>query len=125
MTAAGLNIKVRIWKIEYSPDDVVGGAVVTGTVVGDYPARFRENKENQLLLQQGLEVEKTYSAILVPGTVDVHERDELEIIQPTDHPYYGQRFRVRGVDYGMLNPRDPRNYVHLTLSRSRISHAQQ
>ncbi len=123
--AAGLNIKVRIWNMQNSPDDAVGGAVLTGTIVGDYQSRFRENRENQLLLQQGLEVEKTYSAIIVPGTVDVHERDELEIIQPTDHPYYGQRFRVRGVDYSMFNPRDPRNYVHLTLSRSRISHAQQ
>jgi hypothetical protein len=123
--AAGLNIKVRIWKIQYSPDDAVGGSVITGTVVGDYQSRFRENRESQLLLQQGLEVDKTYSAIIVPGTVDVHERDELEIIQPTDHPYYGQRFRVRGVSFGMLNPRDPRNYVQLTLSRSRIAHAQQ
>lgn len=125
MMVAGLNLQIRIWKIEYAPDDLVGGAVITGSVVGSYPARLKENAENQLLLQQGLEVEKTYSAIVVPGTVDVHERDELEIIQPTDHPYYQQRFRVISVSYGMLNPRDPRNYVLLTLSRSRIAHGTQ
>lgn len=122
---AGLNIKIRIFSIDYNPDDSVGGAVITGTAIGDYPARFRENMPSQLLLQQGLETEPTYTVNAVPGTIDVHERDEVEIIQPTDHPYYGQRFRVRGVSYGMLNPRDPRNYVSLTLSRSRIAHAQQ
>jgi len=125
MTAAGQNVKLRFWRIDYSPDDVVGGAVITGSVTGEYPARLREMPPSQLLLQQGLEVETVWSATIVPGTIDVRERDEVDIVQPTDHPYYHQRLRVRGVAYGMLNPRDPRNCVFLTLSRSRIAHAQQ
>ncbi len=123
--AAGQNVKLRFWRMSNDPDDVVGGAVITGSVTGIYPARLRENKPSQLLLQQGLETETTLSATVVPGTIDVMERDEVDIVEPTDHPYYHLRFRVRGVAYGMLNPRDPRNHVFLTLSRSRIAHAQQ
>ncbi len=50
MAIAGNNIKVRIWRINYMNDDPVGGAVVTGTIVGSYPARLQANPEEQLLL---------------------------------------------------------------------------
>lgn len=125
MTAAGMNVKLRFWRMSNNPDDVVGGAIITGSVTGIYPARLRENKPSQLLLQQGLEVETIWSATVVPGTIDVRERDEVDIVEPADHPYYHMRLRVRGVAYGMLNPRDPRNHIFLTLSRSRIAHASQ
>ena len=123
--AAGQNVKLRFWRIAYNPDDSVGGAVITGSITGIYPARLRENMPSQLLLQQALETVPTYTATVVPGTIDVKERDEADIVEPSDHPYYQQRMRVIGVSYGMLNPRDPRNYVMVTLSRSRIGHAQQ
>ena len=123
---AGQNVKLRFWRIAYDPDDVVGGAVITGSVTGEYPARLRENPPSQLLLQQGLETVSTYTAIVVPGTIDVRDRDEADIVEPADHPYYHQRMRVMGQPvYGMLNPRDPRNYIMITLSRSRQAHAQQ
>jgi len=125
MTLAGNNIKVRIFRINYSDDNTVGGAVVTGTAIGDYPARLQANPEEQLLLQQGLETERTFKLNLVPGYLDIRERDELEIIQPTDHVYYGQRFRVRGVTYSSMNKRDPRNYMSLTLTRDVRAHDRQ
>jgi len=119
---AGNNIKVRIFRINYVNDDIVGGAVVTGTVIGDYPARLQANPEEQLLLQQGLETERTFKINIVPGYLDIRERDELMVIAPTDHVYYGKWFRVRGVSYSSLNKRDPRNYMMLTVSRSVRSH---
>ena len=125
MTLAGNNIRVRIWRTNYSSDDTVGGAVVTGTVVGDYPARLQANPQEQLLLQQGLETERTFKVNIVPGYLDIRERDELEVIQPTDHVYYGQRFRIRGVSYSSLNKRDPRNYLMLTLTRDVRAHDRQ
>ena len=125
MTLAGNNIKVRIFRIDYSDDDIVGGAVVTGTSIGDYPARLQANPEEQLILQQGLETERTFKINIVPGYLDIRERDELEVIAPTDHVYYGKRFRIRGVSYSTMNKRDPRNYLMLTLTRDVRSHARQ
>jgi len=125
MAIAGNNIKIRIWRTNYSPDDIVGGAIVTGTVLGDYPARLQANPEEQLLLQQGLETERTFKINLVPGYLDVRERDEVEVLAPTDHVYYGQRFRVRGVSYSSLNKRDPRNYLMITLTRDVRAHDRQ
>lgn len=124
--AAGLNVKVRIWAINYAvPDNIVGGAVTTGTAYGDYLARLEAIPEQQLLLQQGLETERMFRLILQPGNLPIKERWELEVIEPTDHVYYGDRFRVRGVTYSSLNVRDPRQYMMLTLSRSVQSHARQ
>ena len=123
---AGMNIRFRIHRITTPTDDHVGGAVVTGTVSYDQiQGRFQAQPESQLLLQQGLETERTYTAIVIPGTLDIQERDEVEVIQPTDHHYYGKRFRVVGARYSDLNPRDPRNYILLSLMRSVVAHGQQ
>ena len=125
MTLAGNNVKVRIFRISYSADNSVGGAVVTGTCIGTYPARLQAVPEEQLLLQQGLETERTFKLNLVPGYLDIRERDELEIYEPEDHVYYGERFRIRGVTYSSFNRRDPRNYMQLTLTRDVRAHDRQ
>ena len=124
--SAGLNVQVRIWTINYAAvDNIVGGAITTGTVLGTYPARLQQNPEQQLLLQQGLETERTFNLLLNPGTLAVHERDEIEVIAPIDHVYYGCRFRVRGVTYSSLDTRDPRNYMMISLTRDVSAHARQ
>lgn len=125
MTLAGNNIQIQIFRINYSDDDVVGGANITGTFIGKYPARLQATPQEQLLLQQGLETERTFKVNLVPGYLDIRERDELEICAPTDHVYYGQRFRIRGVSYSSMNKRDPRNYMQLTLTRDVRAHDRQ
>lgn len=123
---AGLNVRFRIWRYTAQNDDAVGGAILSGTVSYDQvQARFQSNPLSQLLLQQGLEANRTYSAVIVPGTLDVRERDEVEVIQPLDHVYYGQRFRIVGMQYSDHNRRDPRNYIMLTMSRSDEAHAHQ
>lgn len=123
--AAGLNIKIAVWRITNEADDVVGGSVVTGTVSGYYNARMQANPDQQLLLQQGLETDRTFSMVVQPGTADIRERDEIQVVEPYDHPYHDKRFRIRSMRYSDLNPRDPRNYIMLTLSRSVRAHERQ
>ena len=119
---AGSNIKIRHWRISYQDDNEVGGAVITGSVIGIYDARKQSSPPSQLLLQQGLETEEI-STVTIPGIKDIRERDELEVYRPTDHPDYSKMFRVRGTRFSDFNPRDPRAYTMVTVSRSRRSHA--
>jgi hypothetical protein len=123
---AGDNVRFRIWAYSFPSDDSVGGAQPSGTVLYDQvQGRFQANRESQLLLQQGLETVRTFSARLIPGTLVIHERDELEVVEPFDHPYHGQMFRVVSMRYSDFNPRDPRNYILLSLVRSVEAHASQ
>lgn len=123
---AGQNTLCKIWRINTDPDDIVGGAVTTGTVVYDYiPIRFQAEPEQQLLLQQGLQTMRTFTVMVVPGYLDIRERDELEITDPKDHIYYGKRFRITSVSYSSHNRRDPRNYIRLGLIRSVVAHGKQ
>jgi len=123
---AGLNSECRIWRIEVDADDAVGGALITGTVVYDYlPIRLQAVPEEQLLMQQGLQTIRTFTAILQPGTLDIRERDELEIIDPYDDIYYGVRFRITSVTYSSHNQRDPRNFIRLGMIRNIRAHSLQ
>jgi len=126
MTAAGRNCLLSVWRWKFLVDDSVGGAVPTGTYVyRDLPALLMENEEEQLLLQQGLETQKTFSANIVPHWLIINERDEIEVVAPTDHPYYGKRFRITNIRFSTHNRRDPRGYILLSLSRSVRAHGQQ
>lgn len=123
---AGLNTRVRIWRYGYSDDDEVGGAMPTGTVAHPHVmARIEANPEDQLLLQQGLETVRTFNALIVPGSLDVREKDELEIVAPDHHPYYNVRFRIVGVQYSSIDKYNPNNYMRLSMIRSVRSHASQ
>lgn len=122
---AGANIKLRIWKIENTPDNSVGGSVITGSVFGIYDARLQENPESQLLLQQGLEIVKTFTAIITPMAIGVQERYEAEVYAPYDHQHFGERMRIRNIRHSDMNPRDPRSYTMLSMSRSDYAHSQQ
>lgn len=125
---AGLNIHFRVWRIDYGTDDAVGGAMVTGSISYEHLiGRLQANPPSQLLLQQGLETVRTFNLMVRPGTLDIDERDEVEVVYPTpdDHPYYHKRFRVRGVQDTNFHPRDERGYLLLSLTRSEEAHAQQ
>jgi hypothetical protein len=123
---AGFNIRVNVWHVKFAKDDSVGGAVPTGTVVyHDIMAKIQQEPVEMLLMQQGLETEHVYKMNIIPGTLAIYERDEIEISKPLDHPYYGQKFRVKNVQYSSHNPRDSRNYIMLTLTRSDRMHEQQ
>ena len=123
---AGLNMRVKVWRINYGADDIVGGAVTTGSIVySDLDGRLQANMPSQLLLQQGLETIRTFLLLLRPGTLIINERDEVENTYPTNHRYYGQRFRVRGVLDTNFHPSDSRSYVLLNVTRSEEAHSVQ
>lgn len=123
---AGSNCRVDIYSIENDEDDLVGGAVVTGTMMyQNVLARFQSDREDQLILQQGLETVRTFTFTVFPASMHIEERDEIEVIKPLDHTYYGDRFRIVSVRYADFNQRDPRNYVILHTTRNVKAHARQ
>jgi len=126
MTAAGERQRSTIWRMVNQPDDAVGGAIISGTsVYTGVMTRLDSQPIEQLLLQQGYETERTFTAIIVPGWLDIRERDELEITHPIDDVYYGSRFRIVGVQHSSHNRRDRRNYIMLDLRRSVRAHTKQ
>lgn len=123
---AGQNCRSSIIRITQSVDDYVGGATITGTVVYENVlTRFESEPEDQVFSAQGLETLRTYKATIVPGTLHIKERDELQITEPSDHPYHRDRFRVTSMQHSTHNTRDPRNYILLQLVRSVRAHTVQ
>ena len=124
---AGMTSRVNIWRIDYDSDDIVGVAMTTGSVAhSNVHARIEANEQEQLFMQQpGLETIRTFNAIIVPGSLDVRERDELEVTAPAHHPYYGVRFRIVGVQYSSMDRYNPNNYMRLSMTREVRSHANQ
>lgn len=107
-------------------DDYVGGASISGSVVYHRVlGSLQAQKVSQVFLEQGLETNQVFDAIVIPGTVNIQERDEMQVIEPQDHPEYGHRFRVMAPPTMNHNPRDPRNYKRLQLTRSVKAHDQQ
>ena len=123
---AGFNVAGRIWAISESVDDASGGAVITGTVVhANVPARIQQQPEEQLLLQQGLEINKSFTALIAPVTLDVDERYEFEVTNPPNYYLYGKRLRIINVRQADFVPGDQRNYIMLTMTRSHKANALQ
>jgi len=122
---AGMNIRIAVWRATTGQDDVVGGAQITGTYIGEGLARMKAEPVEQLILQQGLETDRTFSLVVSPASLDIREGDRIEIVQPTYHPYYNQRFRVRSSVFGSYDRNDPRSQRLITVSRSVRAHANQ
>ena len=120
---AGLNLRCSIFRVTEGADDVVGGAMVTGSLVyTGIDVRIEEQPVQQLLLQQGIETTKTFSAVVSPGNLVIKERDELEVTYPIDDLQYGRRFRIVNARPTSMNTRDPRSFIALTLVRSERAH---
>lgn len=119
----GLNLRANIWRMSTLADDLIGGAQISGTVVySNQPCAISASRPTQASLEQGLEVQAIYDMTIRMCGVTIYERDEVEPVCPSDHPYYNLRFRVIGVQ-------PPKRYrqgaQHLTLSRIRQSRRQQ
>lgn len=113
---AGLNALMRVWRVANVADDDVGGAILSGTIVYQcVHCRLTPYSASQLLLQQGLETKRTFGIVTWPPTMVIYERDVVEIIGPTYHPYYGQRFRVLDVERTAIHPADQRGYMTLVV----------
>lgn len=121
---AGLVLQVTIWRIMFITDDEVGGSVPSGTPLYNHVnCRFEADMPQQLLLQQGLETPKMYTITMRPASLDIRERDEIEITWPPEHKYYQDKFRVVGVNESNFHPRDNRGYLLVNVVRSDVAHA--
>lgn len=119
----GLNLKATLWRMNTLADDSVGGSMVSGTpVYSNLPVAIAAKRPTQQSLEQGLEVEAIYDLTARQCNITIYERDEVEITCPANHPYYGLRFRILGIQ-------PPKRYrdgaQHCTLSRIRQSRRQQ
>lgn len=121
---AGTNCRVRAWRLVYM-DDEVGGAYPSGTVLHDsIEARIEEELTDTGFIQQGLETKKVFSGLLWGWQLQIVEQDELEVISPPNHRYYGKKFRVEDARYDSRHPSIKQNYLLVKLTRSQVSHAE-
>jgi len=119
---AGLNVRIEVWRMVEQNDDDHGGAILSGTVLYDTAdARLQAIKPSYLMLQQGLEVESLFRLMVQSSERDYREYDEVEVIWPIQHKYYGDRFRIIKVQEDALHPFDRRSFVEFTLSKIKYS----
>jgi len=114
----GLNLKLTIWDMTTRPnDDVVGGAVITGTpAYTNVSGRMEGQAPDQIILQQGLETDRIWSVTIQPNTIAIDEMDEIEITSPANHRFFGKRFKVRSMRDTPMHPSDGRSYIELQVS---------
>ena len=118
---AGLNIRVNIWRMTEDTDDAVGGAMITGTVAyQDIYARLTLRRPSQIMLDQGLQTEKTGDLLLQGRNLTVYERDEIQVVWPPTHEFYGDKFRILGVQPSSRRAKyGPKQYTVSRIVRSR------
>ena len=119
---AGLLHTGRIWRFSYPVDDVVGGALPTGTVLySPVFARIFTEKPTLALLEQGLETPELFSAILEPGDLQLNHNDQYEVTDPNISPYKNLKFVIISIQ----NPSmlDERRYVRVVMRRYVIAHS--
>jgi hypothetical protein len=121
----GLYTKVTVWRMMNSTvanDSPAGGAMMSGTVTYEgLNCALEDSKGTQLLFEQGLETTKLVDCIIRPQTLDIQERDELEVTFPRNHRYYGKRLRVVEVRNPLTHPGS--NVGHLELRLQLIQRA--
>ena len=114
---AGLNLKIAIHRLNQSADDASGGAVYTGTIqYQDVAARLSARMPSQQALEQGMEVNRLIDMTIIGRGLTINERDEVEVTWPTDHPYFGERFRIMGLQVDGRRPA----YGHHDFTLSRV-----
>ena len=118
---AGLNIRVSIWRMSEDADDAVGGAMTTGTVAyQDIYARLTLRRPSQIMLEQGLETDKIGDILLQGRNLTIYERDEIQVVWPLTHEFYGDKFRVMGVQPSSRRAKyGPKQYTVSRIVRSR------
>lgn len=116
---AGLNMRFTIWRMAtVAGDDVVGGAIPTGTAVyTEVRGRMEGRPTSQVFLEQGLETDHLSRILVRPASMDIRERDEIEVTFPPGHFNIDERFRIVGVKRGALHPRDGRGALNLDVSQ--------
>lgn len=121
---AGFNCKVKVLRLVYQDDDV-GGSVASGTTIHEsLEAVIEQDLIDSGFYQQGLETLKTFSGMLWGHNLQVREQDEVEVVSPHNHVYYGKKFRVVEARYDSRHPALKHNYLLVKLTRSQIAHGE-
>lgn len=98
-----------------------GGAVLSEYKVYDnLPARIEANRPSTLILDQGLDVDESFQMIIHP--VAIRERDEIEVVWPSQHRFYQKRMRISSIQNTSMNPLDSRSYMIVILRRKDYAH---
>lgn len=122
---AGTNCAVNIVRLVYTTDDDVGGANPSGTYLHQHlDTRMEEDSIDSAFFQQGLETVKTFSAMVWGHALDIREQDEVEVVSPPNHKYFGKRFRVLDCRYDSRHPGIKQDYVLLKMTRSQVAHGE-
>lgn len=122
---AGSNASVKIFRL-VTLDDDVGGSIASGTTLYEsLRARIDQVETDSMYIQQGLETTKTFTGIIWGHNLQVREQDEVEVVSPPNHKYYGKRFRVKDAQYDSRHPGIKQSYLLVKLVRSQISHREQ
>lgn len=121
---AGLNLFCDFIRMVYTDDDV-GGAYPTGTILqSNIYGRIEEEVANTHFLQQGLETVKIFSGVFWGSNLLLREQDEVQVVSPPNHEYFGKRFRVLYRGMNSNHPANKQNYITVKLTRSQTAHAE-
>ena len=116
---AGHNLLAKFIRKTYPTDDIVGGAVPSGTVVYEnVQGRIQSATPIPAFAMQGVETNKIYIGTFFPGTLIIEEYDECEVTSPLNSPHYGKRYRIDTVQTSSMHPGDPRSQLILTMVRA-------
>jgi len=119
---AGLFLTGQIIRFSNSSDDEVGGSVPTGTAVyTNVRARIEAVEPTMALLEQGIETPTMVNAILYPATMTIKHNDQLYITGPALSPYYGEKFRIVGIQHSSMI--DQRGFIVVTARRLEEAHS--
>ena len=121
---AGLNLFCDFIRLIYTDDDV-GGAYPTGTILqSNISGRIEEDQVTTEFLQQGLETVNIFSGIFWGNNLLLREQDEIQVVSPPNHEYFGKRFRVLHRGTNSNHPSNKQNYITVKLTRSQLAHAE-
>jgi hypothetical protein len=125
----GLYCRANIWRMNNSDpdgDDVVGGAMISGTLVYEsVQCAFQDSRATQALYEQGLEVPRLVDCVMIPETMDIRERDEVEVVSPYNHRFVNKRLRIIEVIRGITHPSSRHGHIELRLQRVERTRTQQ
>ena len=115
---AGHTRLCKLIHFNYPTDDVQGGAVPSGTVLYEnLEIRLKAEKPTVVLLEQGVDVQPVFSALLFPGNINIEHNDQIQITAPAYGWYANKKFRVIGIQRASANPWVDENQIRVTLKR--------
>lgn len=113
----GYNARADFYSMENSPDDNIGGAIVTGSLLASNERiRFEPVFSRQQTHFQGLETERRFTVMVARQSLLINERDEFIVTRPVDHPYILQRFRISAMSHDSI----PGSRGHIELLATKV-----